>query len=66
MKDVFALIEENKLTGEGFVRGQTTDGQKGLDWAKENAQKSAAFVKTGTGFATKGSAFDVINKSELK
>jgi len=66
MKNIYLLIEENKTTGEGFVRGQTTDAQIGLTWAKDNARKSAAFVKTNTGFATKGAAFDVIDKNDLK
>jgi hypothetical protein len=65
MENIFLLIEENKETGEGFVRGQTTDEQKGFDWAKDNAKKDGSFVTTETGFASKETAFDVIEKSEL-
>ena len=66
MKDIFLLIEENKETGEGFIRGQTTDQNKGLDWAKHNAKKDGSFVTTETGFASKNRAFDVIEKEDLK
>ena len=38
MKDIFLLIEENKETQEGFIRGQTTDEQKGLDWRKTTSK----------------------------
>ena len=66
MKDIFLLIEENKETQEGFIRGQTTDEKKGLEWAKDNAKKEGSFVTTETGFASKSKAFDVIEKDELK
>ena len=66
MKNIFLLIEENKETGEGFIRGQTTDQNKGLDWAKHNAKKDGSFVTTETGFASKNRAFDVIEKEDLK
>ena len=66
MKDIFLLIEENKETKEGFIRGQTTDQNKGLDWAKHNAKKDGSFVTTETGFASKNRAFDVIEKEDLK
>ena len=60
------LIEENKETGEGFIWGQTTDQNKGLEWAKDNAKKDGSFVTTETGFASKNRAFDVIEKEDLK
>ncbi len=66
MENIFLLIEENKETQEGFIRGQTTDEQKGLDWAKNNVKKDGSFVTTETGFASKKTAFDVIEKSELR
>jgi hypothetical protein len=66
MKDIFLLIEENKETQEGFIRGQTTDENKGLEWAKDNAKKDGSFVTTKTGFASKSKAFDVVWKEDLK
>ena len=66
MKDIFLLIEENKETQEGFIRGQTTDEKKGLEWAKNNAKKDGSFVTTETGFASKSKAFDVVWKEDLK
>lgn len=66
MKNIYLLIEEDKETGEGFVRGQTVDENKGLDWAKQNARKEKSFTSTETGFATKTKAFDVIDKNDLQ
>ena len=60
MKNIYLLIEEDKETGEGFVRGQTADENKGLDWAKQNARKEKSFTSTKT------KAFDVIDKSDLQ
>ena len=65
MKNIYLLIEEDKETGEGFVRGQTADENKGLDWAKQNARKEKSFTSTETGVATKTKAFDVIDKNDL-
>ena len=66
MENIFLLIEENKETKEGFIRGQTTDQNKGLEWAKNNAKKDGSFVTTETGFASKSKAFDVVWKEDLK
>jgi len=31
MKNIYLLIEDDKQADEGFIRGQTTDPQKGLE-----------------------------------
>lgn len=66
MGKIYLLIEDDKQTDEGFIRGQTTDEQKGLEWAKSNARESGSFASTKTGFASKEKAFDVIDKDHLK
>ena len=66
MENIFLMIEEKKETQEGVIRGQTTDQNKGLEGAKNNAKKDGSFVTTETGFASKSKAFDEIDKDELK
>jgi len=66
MKSIYLLIEDDKQADQGFIRGQTTDQQKGLKWAKGNARKSGSFASTKTGFQSKEKAFDVIDKNDLK